>query len=81
LSITETGLRVYKESTTMRTQQVDLQNAVAWIPDARTETGIAEIPLTPLTIEAFRGALAGDEPFLFPSDRNRSRQQTTFKAV
>ena len=81
--ITETGLRVYKELTPMRKDQVDLQNAVVWIPDSKTPNGIAEVPLTPLAIEAFKSqmAISGDGPFLFPSDRNPSGHQTTFKTV
>ena len=42
-----------------------------------------EVPLTPLAIEAFRRqmAIAGDSPFLFPSDLNQTGHQTTFKTV
>jgi hypothetical protein len=36
--ITETGLRIYKELTPMRKDQVDLQNAVVWIPDSKLRT-------------------------------------------
>lgn len=81
--ITETGLRVYKELTPMKKDQVDLQNAVVWIPDSKTPNGTAEVPLTPLAIEAFRRqmAIAGESPFLFPSDLNESGHQTTFKTV
>ncbi len=81
--ITETGLRVYKELTPMRKNQVDLPNAVVWIPDSKTPNGTAEVPLTPLAIEAFRRqmAISGDSPFLFPSDQNRRGHQTTFKTV
>ncbi|MGA8273611.1 MAG: tyrosine-type recombinase/integrase [Candidatus Sulfotelmatobacter sp.] len=81
--ITETGLRVYKELAPMRKDQVDLRNAVVWIPDSKTPNGIAEVPLTPLAVEAFRRqmAISLDSPFLFPSDRNRSGHQTTFKTV
>jgi integrase len=81
--ITETGLRVYKELTPMKKDQVDLQNAVVWIPDSKTPNGTAEVPLTALAIEAFRRqmAIAGDSPFLFPSDLNQSGHQTTFKTV
>ena len=81
--ITETGLRVYKELTPMKKDQVDLQNAVVWIPDSKTPNGTAEVPLSSLAIEAFRRqmAIAGDSPFLFPSDLNRSGHQTTFKTV
>ena len=52
--ITETGLRVYKELTPMKKDQVDLRNAVVWIPDSKTPNGTAEVPLTALAIEAFR---------------------------
>ncbi len=81
--ITETGLRVYKELTSMKKDQVDLPNAVVWIPDSKTLNGTAEVPLTPLAVEAFRRqmAITGDSLFLFPSDRNRSGHQTTFKTV
>jgi hypothetical protein len=65
------------------TAQVDLQNAVVWIPDSKTPNGTAEVPLSPLAIEAFRRqmVIAGESPFLFPSDLNRSGHQTTFKTV
>lgn len=43
--ITETGLRVYKELTSMKKDQVDLPNAVVWIPDSKTPNGTAEVPL------------------------------------
>ena len=81
--ITETGLRVYKELTPMRKDQVDIQNAVVWIPDSKTPNGVAEVPLSPLAIQAFisQMAITGEGPFLFPSDRNRSGHQTTFKTV
>jgi integrase len=81
--ITETGLRVYKELAPMRKDQVDLINAVLWIPDSKTPNGTAEVPLTPLALEAFRRqmAIALGSPFLFPSDRNGSGHQTTFKTV
>jgi integrase len=81
--ITETGLRVYKELIPMKKDQLDLQNSVVWIPDSKTPNGIAEVPLTPLAVEAFRRQMvsAPDSPFVFPSDRNRSGRQTTFKTV
>jgi single-strand DNA-binding protein len=52
--IAETGLRVYKELTPMRKDQVDLVNAKVWIPDSKTENGIAEVPLTDEVIKAFK---------------------------
>src|SRR3989449_4723154 len=81
--ITETGLRIYKELTPRRKDQVDLQNAVVWIPDSKTPNGIAEVPLTWLAIEAFKSqmAISGEGPFLFPSNRNPSGHQTALKTV
>jgi integrase len=81
--ITETRLRVYKELAPIRKDQVDLSNAVVWIPDSKTPNGIAEVPLTPLALEAFRRqmGITPDSPFLFPSDRNGSGHQATFKTV
>jgi integrase len=81
--ITETGLRIYKELIPMRKDQVDLQNAVVWIPDSKTPNGIAEVPLTSFAIEAFKNQIAnsGEGPFLFPSDRNPSGHQTVLKTV
>ncbi len=81
--ITETGLRVYKELTPMRKNQVDLQNAVVWISDSKTPNGIAGVPLTSLAIEAFTSQMAipGEGPFLFPSDRNPRGHQTGLKTV
>jgi hypothetical protein len=52
----------------MKKDQADLQNAVVRIPDSKTPSGTAEVPLTPVAIEAFRRQMAnaGDSPFLFP---------------
>jgi integrase len=52
--ITESGLRVYKELMGMKKEQVDLDNAMVWIPDSKKPNGIAEVPLTELALEAFR---------------------------
>jgi integrase len=81
--ITETGLRVYKELTPMKKEQVDLPNAVVWIPDSKTANGVAEVPLTELAAEAFRQQIeiAGGGVYLFPSDNNPLGHQTTFKTA
>src|SRR6266568_3315156 len=81
--ITETGLRVYKELAAMRKDQVDLSNAVVWIPDSKTPNGIAEVPLTDLAREAFREQIriAGPGTWLFPSDENPTGHQKTLKTV
>ncbi len=49
--------------------QIDLVNRLFWIPDSKTPTGRAEIPLSDLAVEAFRDQiqLAGPGPWLFPS--------------
>src|SRR5438034_7414516 len=64
----------------MRKDQVDFVNATVWIPDSKTPNGIAEIPLTPLALEAFKSQalISGIGPFLFPRDKNpRSEEHTS----
>jgi integrase len=81
--ITETGLRVFKELLSMKKDQLDLPNACVWIPDSKTPNGIAEVPLTPLAVQAFRNQLAisGSGPFLFPSDLNPTGHQRTLNTA
>jgi integrase len=81
--ITETGLRVYKELTPMKKDQVDLVNATVWIPDSKTPNGVAEIPLTPLATDAFKSQMmiSGDGPFLFPSAKNPSGHHKNLKTA
>jgi integrase len=81
--ITETGLRVYKELIAMKKEQLDLTNAMVWIPDSKTPNGVAEVPLTPLSLEAFRDQirLSPCSPYLFPSDRNPSGHLRTLKTT
>jgi integrase len=71
--ITETGLRVYKELMPMKKEQLDITNAMVWIPDSKTPNGVAEVPLTPLALEAFRGQLrlSPCSPYL-PAMRTRA---------
>lgn len=81
--ISESGLRVYKELMPMKKEQVDLENAVVWIPDSKTPNGIAEVPLTDLAREAFREQIriAGPGTWVFPSDENPTGRQKTLKTV
>ena len=83
--ITETGLRIYKELAPMRKDkdQVDLVHALVWIPDSKTPSGVAEVPLTDIAVEAFRSQLriSGPGPWLFPSDLNPTGHQKTFKTT
>src|SRR6185437_7188531 len=72
-----------KELVPMTKDQLDLDNAVVWIPDSKTPNGVAEVPLTAIAVEAFRRqiALSGPGPYLFPSDENPNGYQHTFKTV
>jgi len=81
--ITESGLRVYKELMPMKKEQVDLEDAVVWIPDSKTPNGIAEVPLSDLALEAFREQIriSGPGTWLFPSDENPTGHQKTLKTV
>ena len=67
----------------MKKEQVDLQNAVVWIPDSKTPNGIAEVPLTGLARDAFReqSRIAGPGTWLFPSDENPTGHHKTLKTV
>jgi integrase len=81
--ISETGLRVYKELMPMKKEQVDLENAVAWIPDSKTSNAIAEVPLTDLASEAFREQIriSGSGPWLFPNEESSTGYQKSLKTV
>jgi integrase len=64
-------------------QQLNLKNEVVWIPDSKTPNGVAEVPLTPLALEAFRNQLrlGPCSPYLFPNDGNPSGHQKALKTV
>ena len=81
--ITETGLRVYKELLSMKKDQVDLANAVLWIPDSKTPNGVAELPLTKLAAQAFRNqiALSGKGEYLFPSESSSTGYQYSLRTA
>ena len=80
--VAETGLRVYKELTPMKKDQIDLENELVWIPDSKTPNGVAEVPLTEMAVEAFRDQLrvAGNSVVCVPA-RDGSGHQTTFKTA
>jgi integrase len=69
--------------TPIKKEAVDLKNALVWISDSKTESGIAEVPLTELAVEAFKDqiAIAGPSPFLFPNEENPLGYQGSFKKV
>jgi integrase len=77
----ETGLRIYKELAPTRKDQVDLANRMIFIADSKTPTGVAEVPLTDIVVEAFRNQieLADAGPWLFPSPMKPRGYQTNFK--
>ena len=52
-----------------------------FIADSKTPTGIAEVPLTDIAVEAFRNQmeLAGPGPWLFPSSHKPAEHQVDFK--
>ena len=79
--ITETGLRVYKELACMKKEQVDIANKLVFIADSKTLTGVSEVPLTDIAVEAFRNQieLSGPGPWLFPSSRKPGEHQADFK--
>lgn len=78
--ISETGLRIYEALAPMQKDHVDLENKVIWISDSKTPNGVADVPLIDLAVEALREqmGLAGNSPYLFPSD-NSTGYQATFK--
>ena len=65
----------------MKKEQVDLENAVAWIPDSTTPNGIAEVPLTDLANDAFREQIriSGSGLWLFPNDESSTGYQKSLK--
>jgi integrase len=67
----------------MKKEQVDLANKVVFITDSKTPTGVADVPLTDIALEAFRSQMeiSGPGPWLFPSDGNRTGHQTEFKKI
>ena len=67
----------------MKKEHPDLENAVAWIPDSKTPKGVAEVPLTPIAVEAFRSQrrLSPLSPYLFSSDENANGRQRNLKTV
>ena len=81
--ITETGLRVYKELMPMKKEQVDLGNALVWIPDSKTPNGVAEVPLTDVALDAFRDQIriSGTGPWLFPNQESSTGYQKSLKTA
>ena len=67
----------------MRKEQVDVANAMVFLPDSKTPNGVAEAPLTEVGLAAFRSQIeiSGPGPFLFPSSGSPTGYQKSFKKV
>src|SRR3954447_20365943 len=67
----------------MKKDQVDLENKVVFIVDSKTPTGVAEVPLTDVAMEAFQNqiSLSDPGPWLFPSPKEPEVHQANFKKV
>jgi integrase len=67
--LVEMGLRPYRELMPMLKSQVDLINGVIHIPDSKTSTGIAAMPMTELARDAFKRGMeeAPDSEYVFPT--------------
>ena len=70
----EMGLRPYKELLPMRKEEVDLENRLVHLPDSKTESGIADMPMTERAREAFESQMKESQgsEYLFPSTRKNS---------
>jgi integrase len=77
--LVEMGLRPYKELMPMKKQQVDLENGVVHIPDSKTTSGVADMPMTDLAREAFRRRMEAvpDSEYVFPSWKPGSKPHLT----
>jgi integrase len=57
LIISEMGLRPYKELMPMKKSRVDLQNALVYIEDSKTPSGVGDMPMTFLAYQAFKSQM------------------------
>lgn len=67
----------------MKKEQVDLENALAWIPDSKTPNGVAEVPLTEVALNAFRDQIRipGTGPWLFPNEKSSTGYQKSLNSM
>jgi integrase len=58
----------------MRKEHVDLENRLVHLPDSKTESGIADMPMTERAREAFESQMKESQgsEYLFPSTRKNS---------
>jgi hypothetical protein len=64
-------------------EHVDIANKVVFIADSTSPTGVSEVPLTDLAVEAFQSQieLVGSGPWLFPSSCKPTEHQRTSKKL
>ncbi len=81
----EIGLRPYKELLPIRKEQVDMEYRLVHLPDSRTASGIADMPMSERARQAFESQLSEslDSDFLFPSTRPGAKKPhlTTLKKI
>ena len=73
----------WPELAPMKKEDVDLPNGLVWIPDSKTASGVAELPLTNVAVEALHKqiSISGAGPYLFPNSDNPAGHQASFKKV
>ncbi len=74
--LSEMGLRPYKELMPMKKSHIDLENSLVHIPDSKTTSGIADMPMTDSARQAF-GAQMKDTPgseYLFPTPKKKANK-------
>jgi integrase len=76
IMMTEMGFRPYKELLPMKKSQIDLDNWLVHVPDSKTESGIADIPMTELAHQAFKAQIEVTPlyEYLFPSPSKRAKK-------
>ena len=67
----------------MKKEQVDLANKVVFIADSKTPTGVAEVPLTDIAVEAFRDQMSSLAPDrgCFRAASSPTEHQVDFKKI
>lgn len=76
IMMTEMGFRPHKELLPMRKSQVDLENSVVTLYDSKTPSGIGDLPMTELSLQAFKDQIeaAGRSDYLFPTPSTRAKK-------
>lgn len=77
--ISEMGLRPYKELMPMQKSQVDLENSLVHVPDSNTASGIGDMPMTRIALQAFKAQMkeTPGSDYLFPTPKRAPRSLTS----